>query len=328
MINDLRFEFPDELFEEDEFNRLVSFSKCLAADTPDFDGSTLGDPTSCQNLPQTFGCYELIRLLEKGRVGTTYLAQDVESSTEFAVTKIYRSLVKRMGSEWITKRLEHLHRDSMAANAIFADYVTPISKVGEIDGEYFFSTRYISGKSLGKVINSNTITNRQAALTAKAIAESIHQLHKVGIFHRDLEPANIMLDSDSIPHILPGITLLQAENEGAEETPNSFQAPEVTNRSGVNAAAEIWSIGAILYNCLVGEPPAKASVIPPRKRNTKVARDLETICLKCLHKQPRRRYSDAAALADDLDLFLEYQPINASPAGLIGNLINKLAKMG
>ena len=328
VIDDHRIESPDELFEEDEFNRLVLFSKSLADDAPTFDGSTLRAPASCGKLPRTFGRYELTRLIEKGRAGTTYLAHDVDSANEFAVTVIGSSIVKQMGADWITKRLDHLHRDSMAANAVFADYVTPISEVGGIDGEYFFSTRYICGKSLAKVINSNTISNRQAALTVKAIAESIHQLHKVGIIHRDLEPANIMLDSDSIPHILPGTALLHAENKEDEDSAASFQAPEVTSRSDVSAAAEIWSIGAILYNCLVGEPPSNVSPVPPRKRNTKVARDLETICLKCLHKQPKQRYSDAAALAEDLDRFLEYQPINASPAGLIGNLINKLAKMG
>ena len=322
VIENRSFVYPDDLFNEDEFNRLVSFSKSLPS-TSSFEGSTIEGIDLKEPLPQTFGKYQLTRLLGDGRIGKTYLARHADSSNEFAVTKICPEHVERLGAEWITSRLDQLHRDSLAASAVFAENVTAVFEVGGIDGTYFYSTRHIYGKSLAKSVNSKTASNRDAALVVKAIAESVHQLHKVGVFHRDLRPANIMLDRDSKPYILPGSAVLKAD-----EDRDSFRAAEVANRSAINAVAEIWSLGAILYNCLVGEPPSIASVVPPRKKNPKVARDLETICLKCLRKNPGQRYSNAAALADDLDRFLDHQPIDAAPYGLVGKLINKLTKMG
>lgn len=325
VIDNRNTEFSDDLFEEDEFTRFVSFSKRLS-DAPTQTGSTLGDSAVDVDLPQSFGKYQLTRVLGKDSIGVTFLARHADSPSEFAVKRISSHYIERVGTEELGKQLHQLRDESMATNAVFIDNMATIFEVGHIDGQYFYSVGYVHGKSLAKIVNSNAVSNRLSASVAKEVSDSIHRLHLAGVFHGDLSPKNIVIDGDSRPHILPcPAALCDAE----ENKSLACQAPEISDRSDVNVAAEIWSMGAILYNCLVGDPPSKdAAIIPPRKRNPKVARDLDTICMKCLAQQPRHRYADAATLVEDLDRFLEYQPINASPAGLIGKLVKKLSQMG
>lgn len=315
-------EFSHDLFAEDEFNRLVSFSKCLS-DPAIHTGSSLGNPLTDVKLTRTFGKYELTRLLDNDSIGATFLARHADSPSEFAVKRISNQYIERIGTEKLRKQLHQLRDESMATNAVFISNMTTIFEVGNIEGQYFYSVGHVRGKSLAKVVNSNAISNRLAASVIQEVSDSIHKLHLAGLFHGDLGPENIVIDSDSRPHILPCPTALC---DAEENKSLACQAPEVSEHKDVNAAAEIWSMGAILYNCLVGEPPSKdAAIVPPRKRNRKVARDLDTICMKCLSPQPKHRYADAAALTQDLDLFLEYQPIKASPAGLVGKLIKKFS---
>jgi len=325
VIDNRKFEFPDELFKEDEFNRLVSFSKSLS-DSPARTDSTVGASIVDLNLPHSFGKYELIRLLKRDRVGETFLARHEDSPGEFAVKIISLQHIERVGSKKIRQQLHKLRNESMTAKAVSVSNLTTIFEVGNIDGQYFYSTGHVQGKVLAKVVNSNAISNRLAAVVTKEIADSIYQLHSAGVCHGALRPANIVLDSESQPHILPCPTALSGTEEDDSLT---FQAPEVSARDNVNITAEVWSIGAILYACLVGEHVERGvAVVPPRKRNPKVARDLEAICMKCLSKEPQHRYANAGALATDLDRFLEYQTIFAKPYGLVGKLIKKLSQMG
>lgn len=317
----------EKLLEEAEFNRLVSFSKGLS-EASTMGGTTIGDTRISRGLPQIFGSYELTRLLKSNSVGNTFAAKHVDSNGEFLVTKIRESHVASVGFGQIAKQLEQLRRESMAANAVFADNLSTIFEVGEINGEFFYSASRIRGKNLGKLVNANMISNREAATTTKEVAESIHQLHQAGVFHRDLKSENIVLDSNSMPHILPNDSVLLDDDE-QQKNSIGFLAPEVTTRESIDTAAEIWSMGAILYNCLVGEPPmASKAIKPPRKFNSKVARDLETICMKCLSPRPAKRYPDARELARDLDRFLEYQPIEAAPAGILAKLVRRISRMG
>jgi len=135
VIDDLQFEFPDELFEEDEFNRLVSFSKCLS-DAPTREASTLGEMTSSEDLPQLFGKYQLTRLLSKDRIGKTFLASHADSPSEFAVKQISQEHTQLVGYEQLRKQLHQLRNESMAANAVFADNVISIFEVGDVDGQH------------------------------------------------------------------------------------------------------------------------------------------------------------------------------------------------
>ncbi|QEG24449.1 serine/threonine-protein kinase [Mariniblastus fucicola] len=324
-----KFEFPDELFDEAEFNRLVSFSKSLG-ESSTLGGSTLGDPLSVETLPRKFGKFNLMRLLGHGKTGRTYLAHEDGTTREVALKTIHRELVHRTGIAEFEKRLEQLRLESTSARVIDLDSVLPAVQIGEIDGDYFIATQYVKGKSLARLINSNTLSNRQAAKTIRRIADSIQSLHRIGIYHRDIQPENILLDESNRPQILElGAWPLKANrtNQNAN-TCSPFQAPElVADPDSSPATAEIWSIGATLYNCLVGEPPQDV-VQPPRKLNPRVAKDLETICLKCLQKKPAQRYSSVAELAEDLELFLEYQPIKAVPSGWFARLVGKFSQRG
>ena len=338
-----KFEFPDELFAEEEFDRLVSFSKTL--------GETVSTDTireandNDELLPQSFGNFKLTRLLGQGETGRVYLARQTGMQQPVAVKKIHTKVFANVDSTGIDKLIRRFRKQSRAAAVVDHSNVVATFDVGEIDGQYFYSMKYVSGNCLSKLILANTLSNREAAETVKAVAESLHRLHTAGIFHHELKTSNILLDTDRRPHILGlGVATLRSRDPSKQdELPRDFGflAPEfVVGSTSINPAAEVWSLGVILYHCLVGEPPFSCSgdraetlrrlleenPEPPRKRNQKVAADLETICLKCLRKNSANRYVSAAALAEDLERFLDYQPIKASPTGLLERGWNRIRR--
>lgn len=324
MIENKSFEYPNELFEEEEFGRLVSYSKSLteSGSHPGEKGSLAG----LESFPRKFGNFELTRLLGEGRLCRTFLAQEEGVSQKLVLKKIHPEIVQKFSRSEFNSAAMKFHQESMTAASVAPELCTPIVEFGEVDGQYFYVMDYVKGKSLAKSTNSSTLSNRISAEIVQSTADSLHKLHRAGIFLGNIHPANVILDNEQYPHLLEA-SLAFAAVAGDANSKTPYQAPEVSDVEDINSVAEIWSLGAILYSCLVGEPPGK-TVVSPRRKNPKVARDLETICLKCLHNNPQRRYTSMAELAEDLELFLEYQPINASPQGLIGKLINRISKMG
>ncbi len=337
-----KFEFPDELFMEAEFDRLVAFSKKLD-DTAAQGGSSLGNNFSGELLPQSFGNYELTRIIGQGKTGRVYLANQSGARQTIAVKKIHSKFFANRGCVTIDELMKRFRKESRAAAVVDHNNVVAIYDIGEVDGQYFYSMKYVEGKCLSKLILANTFSNREAAETVKTIADGVHQLHRAGIFHREISPSNIILDSNRQPHILDlGLSMLRADDPGDLPEELGFMAPEfASNRSSIDAAAEVWSLGAILYNCLVGEPPFsnrndKTVVLKrllnedpeaPQRRNSSVAKDLETICLKCLRKNPANRYESAASLAEDLGRFIDYQPIHAAAPSLLERSWKKLLRV-
>ncbi len=330
---------PDELFEEAEFDRLVTFSKNL--DDTSFDGKKLLEKSrSVDALPQTFGQHELTRMLGQGSTGSIYLAVQRGTEQVVAVKKISSTVFGDAGSATIEKRLQEFREQSRAAAIVGPNNIVEVYDVGEVDGQYYYSMRYVDGRCLAKLILANTFSNREAAGTAKTIAQCVHQLHKVGIFHRRLNVSNILLDREYRPHILElGVSALQPLKDGDLPAEISFTPPEIVSGSQTETpASQVWSIGAILYNCLVGEAPFSSRIghedglqnllkrdpEPPRKRNPTVAPGLEAICLKCLRKNPANRFESAGALAEELDRFIEHQPIETKPPGLLQRSWNKV----
>jgi serine/threonine-protein kinase len=333
-----KFDFPDKLFKEAEFDRLVTFSKSLIETKSE-------DSPNHELLPQTFGNYTLTRVLGQGKTGRVYLARQSGAPEKVAVKMIRSKVFADLGANEIDKLISDFRNECRAAAVIDQENVISAFDVGQVDGRYFYAMKYLRGNCLSKLILSNTLSNREAAETVKSIAESIHRLHNAGIFHRELKTSDIIMDTDRRPHILGlGVATLRPKSSSKmDECSNDlgFRAPEVVaDPTSLDAAAEVWSLGAILYDCLVGEPPfgcrsdhiktlkrlLNEDPVAPRKRNQRVAVDLETICLKCLRKNASDRYASAAELAEDLDRFLDYQPIAASPASLLQRGWNKIRR--
>ncbi len=220
-------------------------------------------------------------------------------------------------------------------------HIIPIYEVGEEHGRPYFSLEFADGGNLSERLAKGPITSRQAALLVQTLAHAVTSAHAASIIHRDLKPSNVLLAGDGTPKIGDFGLAKLLDDDSARTlsgevlgTP-SYMAPEqAEGRSrDVGPAADIYALGAILYQALTGRPPflgvsaietlklvVSTEAVPPRRLRPDVPRDLETISLKCLEKDPKGRYSSAGALADDLNRYLAGRPIAARPVGPLGRL--------
>jgi serine/threonine-protein kinase len=281
-------------------------------------------------LPQIPG-YEVEGLLGRGGMGVVYKARHLRLNRRVALKML---LAGAYAGPEVRARFA---REAQAVAGLQHPNIVQVYDVAEHEGRPYFTMELVEGGSLSQRLAGTPQPARQAAALAASLAEAVHAAHQGGIVHRDLKPANILLTPDGTPkiadfglarHLEGGAGLTQS---GTPVGTPSYMAPEQARgmKQALGPAVDIYALGAILYELLTGRPPFRAETAAettlqviyheparPSRLNAKVPRDLETICLKCVHKSPQRRYATAAALADDLDRFQRGETIAARPASL------------
>jgi serine/threonine-protein kinase len=284
--------------------------------------------------PGDFADYALLEEIGRGGQGVVYRAR------QKSLNRIVALKVIRPGQRTTKAHLQRFRIEAEAAASLDNSNIVPIYDVGEGDGAYYFSMKLVEGGQLDEVSRREPIPIRRAVELIAKLARTAHYAHERGILHRDIKPGNILLDAKGEPYLTDfGLArLIEADSTVTRTletlgTP-SYMAPEqaLGNNSQLTSATDGYGLGAVLYHLLTGYPPFAGGTTyetirllleteprPPRLWNPKVDRDLSTICLKCLEKDPRRRYPSALALAEDLDRWLKHEPIHARPTGTFGH---------
>src|SRR5256886_9442162 len=279
-----------------------------------------------------FGDYELLEEIGRGGQGVVYRAH------QKSLTRTVALKVIGLG-HWATQaHLKRFRLEAEAAASLEHPGIVPIHEVGERDGSCYFSMKFIEGGQLDEVVRSEPITIRRAVELIAKVARIVHYAHEHHILHRDIKPGNILLDQKGEPHLTDfGLARLVETESTVTRTMEvlgtpSYMAPEqaVGNNAQLTSATDVYGLGAVFYQLLTGHPPFAGGTTyetirlvldteprQPRLLNPKVHRDLNTICLKCLDKDPQRRYSSALALAEDLEHWLKHEPIRARRTGLV-----------
>jgi TolB-like protein/Flp pilus assembly protein TadD len=278
-----------------------------------------------------FGDYELLEEIGRGGQAVVYRAH------QKSLNRIVALKVIGFGP-WTTERhLKRFRREAEAAASLDHPAIVPIYEVGKREGQCYFSMKFVEGGQLDEVVRRAPMSIRQAAELVAKVARTVHYAHEHGILHRDIKPGNILLDQNGEPHLTDfGLArLVEAESTVTATldvlgTP-SYMAPEQASggTTKVSKATDVYGLGAVLYHLLTGHPPFAGGTTyetikllleteprQPRQLNPKVDRELSTICVKCLEKDPRRRYSTALALAEDLEHWLKHEPIRAHRTGI------------
>ena len=233
--------------------------------------------------------------------------------------------------QWASEtHLKRFRREAEAAASLDHPGIVPIHEVGERDGQCYFSMQFIEGGQLDEVVRREPMPIRGAVELIAKVARTVHYAHEHGILHRDIKPGNILLDKNGEPHLTDfGLARLLDTQSSVTRTIDvlgtpSYMAPEQAagETTKLSKATDVYGLGAVLYQLLTGQPPFAGGTTyetirllrdteprQPRLLNPKVDRDLSTICLKCLEKDPQRRYSSALALAEDLEHWLKHEPI-------------------
>src|SRR5437867_7391413 len=277
------------------------------------------------------GDYELLEEIGRGAQGVVFRARQKSLNRTVALKVI--SL-----GQWASKaHLKRFRREAEAAASLDHPSIVPIYEVGERDGSCYFSMKFVEGGQLDEVVRRTPMSIRQAVELIAKVARTVHYAHEHRILHRDIKPGNILLDANGEPHLTDfGLARLVESESSVTQTLDvlgtpSYMAPEqaVGNNAAVSSTTDVYGLGAVLYQLLTVQPPFAGGTTyetvrlvlernprRPRLWNSKIDRDLETICLKCLEKDPKRRYSSALALAEDLDRWLKHESIQARHTGI------------
>jgi serine/threonine-protein kinase len=287
-----------------------------------------GEPGSLGRLDH----YEVLEVIGKGGMGVVYKARDLQLNRLVALKMIRASLQDD------AEQLQRFLTEAEAVAQLQHANIVPIFEIGRCKGLPYFTLEWVPGGSLAHKLKAGPLPAATAARLLEQVAQGIQAAHQRGIVHRDLKPDNVLLAEDGTPRVADfGLAKRVEVDDGGTVTgvvlgTPSYMAPEQAggkNRQ-VGPASDVYALGTILYEMLTGRPPFKAATVldtllqvrndepaAPSLLQSKVPRDLETICLKCLRKEPEKRYLSAAALAEDLQRFQRGEPIQARPVGRV-----------
>lgn len=286
-------------------------------------------------LPDIPG-YQLQDVLGRGGMGVVYKAR------QLALNRLVALKMLLSGVYASPAELSRFIHEAKAIAGLQHDHIVQVYDIGELDGCPYFTMELMGGGNLGQKLHGMPQPAREAAILLSKLVAAIAAAHEAGIVHRDMKPANVLLSTDGTPKIADFGLAQQVEAaagmtlSGARLGTPSYMAPEqaMGHPGRIGPPADIYALGAILYEMLTGRPPFRAEStaeterqllteepVAPSRLNARVPRDLETICLKCLHKDPQRRYATAAALGDDLARYLDGEPIAARRTGLLGRCL-------
>ena len=307
------------------------------ADDPDAtapnspNGTVEGELNERGTRVRYFGDYELLSVLGRGGMGVVYRARQISLNRPVALKMLQAGILATEDD------LRRFQNEAEAVAMLDHPHIVPILEVGNYEDQRYFSMKLIGGPSLDRKLDRFIDDPKTAARLVRTAAEAVHHAHIRGILHRDLKPANILLDERGGPHVTDFGLAKRVHGDsdltqsGAILGTPPYMAPEQASgkRGMVTTATDIYGLGAILYALLAGRAPFSGDSPletleqvreripePPSKYNLRVPRDLEVICLKCLEKQPERRYGSAQALAEDLRRYLNNEAILARPVGV------------
>jgi serine/threonine-protein kinase len=297
---------------------------------------TLADGPNAPTPPPVVSGYEILEVLGHGGMGVVYKARQVGLKRLVALKMILAGKYAR------PQDLARFRTEAEAVACLQHPNIVQIYEVGEQDGHPYFSLEFVNGGSLDRKLHGQALPVRHAAQVLEALARAMHYAHQHGIVHRDLKPSNVLLTAEGTPKVTDFGLAKRLHSESGQTrsgdimgTPG-YMAPEQAEGKGKDAgpATDVYALGAILYELLTGRPPFQGKTmldtlhqvkteepVPPARLQPRVPRDLQTICLTCLHKEPDKRYPTAEALAEDLRAFLAGEQIRARPAGAWQQLV-------
>jgi tRNA A-37 threonylcarbamoyl transferase component Bud32 len=279
------------------------------------------------------GKFDLLDFVGLGAFGTVYKARDPED-------RVVAVKVPRSGNLSSRADLDRFEREARSVARLRHPAIVPVHEVGHQDGIPYLVCEFVQGVTLADRLSARPLAPSEAAQLLAAVSDALQYAHDLGVVHRDVKPSNIMLDEQSTPRLMDfGLAKRDAGDatmtlEGQVLGTPAYMSPEQARGEAhqVDGRSDVYSLGVILYQLLTGEPPLRGTTRMllhqvlhddsrrPRSLNDHIPRDLETICLKAMAKEPARRYLSARALADDLRRYLQGEPILARPVGRVEKL--------
>ncbi len=319
-------------------------SESASESAPEVAATGVFDPSPATAIPpdagahlKYFGDYELLEEIARGGMGVVWKARQSTLKRDVALKMI------RAGALATAEEVARFHREAEAAANLQHPNIVAIHEVGEHDGQHYFSMDLVIGRNLAATVAEGPLAPQRAARYVKIIAEAIHFAHQRGTLHRDLKPQNVLIDAADQPRITDfGLAKIMTDDSRLTQSgivmgsPSYMPPEQAAGRPGdIGPASDVYSLGAMLYELLTGRPPFRGATAmatlhdvlesepaAPRKLKTDIPPALETICLKCLEKSPSARYPTARALAEELDRFLNGEPIQARPASVVRKAVS------